>query len=586
MRMPSGLRFNETMAGFVALTRSGDFEGGFEQGRAEASLVQTYLTIEADDLDRFIADPPHSARISGTLVAPILSQRRLTVIEGSFKLLVPDPTRADSWNMRYAMTVTSDDGHHFQFEGHKVVNHGSAIHAWPELTTLYTTLKDENGHVLATGILHITMLQFLRLMRSMTVLRGGSTLAAYMKLLRFRLSFVRMLLPAYGPWPLGESVAFLSKQSCDSQSRLPPSPTTTEFCHASGDWDGTLSDDVWLKLTRYLPKATAEVTTDDTANDTVENKLKGPVMLAPGLLMSTAAFVSTTTDQSLTEHLLQKDYDVWLFDYRASIDLPSARSDFTLDDVAQKDWPTAVARVLEVTRADNVQAVAHCMGSLTLQMAMLSGKVPKVTTAVCSQVTVQPVSPFFNRWKSDHHVSRWLQKLGFRTIQPETIPDLIDRISDLLLRLNPFIPKGERCTLAECRWITAFCGPTHRHAQLNLATHRSIVKWFGVGDLTALDHVSLIITKGKAVDHEGRDEYLPHVARMADRHILFLAGTRNRIFLPESSERTMRWLQRHNNPAFYARVPLHDYAHLDCFIGRNAATDVFPIISDHLDQHP
>ena len=39
-----------------------------------------------------------------------------------------------------------------------------------------------------------------------------------------------------------------------------------------------------------------------------------------------------------------------------------------------------------------------------------------------------------------------------------------------------------------------------------------------------------------------------------------------------------------NEPSLYERVVLPGYAHLDALIGRDAATDVFPVLSDHLDR--
>ncbi|HEX2156867.1 MAG TPA: hypothetical protein VHS79_07775, partial [Actinomycetes bacterium] len=56
------------------------------------------------------------------------------------------------------------------------------------------------------------------------------------------------------------------------------------------------------------------------------------------------------------------------------------------------------------------------------------------------------------------------------------------------------------------------------------------------------------------------------------------------IFHPEGSLRTLRWLQQANDPSLYERVVLPDYAHLDALIGRNAARDVFPVITGHLQR--
>ncbi len=54
-----------------------------------------------------------------------------------------------------------------------------------------------------------------------------------------------------------------------------------------------------------------------------------------------------TIETNLVEHLVEHGFDVWLLDHRLSIELPASRLPSTLDDVAMKDYPTAVAAVLE-----------------------------------------------------------------------------------------------------------------------------------------------------------------------------------------------------------------------------------------------
>ena len=299
--------------------------------------------------------------------------------------------------------------------------------------------------------------------------------------------------------------------------------------------------------------------------------------------MSSAHYVVPTIETNLAEYLVENGYDVWLFDYRASTDLPSARTSFTIDDLALEDWPTAVDEVRAATGAPDVQVIAHCVGSLSLQMALLAG-MTGVRSAICSQVTVHPSMHWFSRAKAGGRMSKVMAGFGMRTIEPGLKATGGDRLLDLLIELNPLL-KGQRCHNPVCRWVFAFFGPTHEHAQLNDATHTQIAALFGVGGLRALHHLALIVRRKGAVDHEGRDVYLPHVERMAIP-ITFLVGDRNRIFLPEGSARTLAWLREANDPSLYERLDLPGYAHLDALIGRDAATEVFPHLVRALDAHP
>jgi predicted alpha/beta hydrolase len=96
----------------------------------------------------------------------------------------------------------------------------------------------------------------------------------------------------------------------------------------------------------------APIRTDASASDGVRPRLtryrggaKGPVILSPGFGTSRLAFLIDTVETNLPEYLYAHGYDVWLLDYRASPDLPSAGTQFTVDDIATKDYPAAVNTV-------------------------------------------------------------------------------------------------------------------------------------------------------------------------------------------------------------------------------------------------
>jgi cholesterol oxidase len=99
-------------------------------------------------------------------------------------------------------------------------------------------------------------------------------------------------------------------------------------------------DGVQLKLTRF------------------EGGTKGPVIVSPGFGTSAHAYTIDTTETNFPEYLYERGYDVWVLDYRASPDLPSAATQFTLDDIARYDYPAAVDTVRAATGRDSVQIMA------------------------------------------------------------------------------------------------------------------------------------------------------------------------------------------------------------------------------------
>jgi cholesterol oxidase len=570
-----GVRFTERMAGWAAITDEGDSveatTAGAERGRAEGTRLEFVLTVEIDDLPALMDDPATPGRLSGTVIAPSVSPRRLRVIDGSFRLVQEDPTHVDTWNMRYEMLLMAEDGRRFSFSGYKVLTDlAFALDAWNDTTTLYATLRDEDGQVVAAGVLRISPTDFARQVTTMRVTGVQGAAARAVWLAKFGRRFARSLVTVYGG-PLRDVAHFPDEPARPvpltgaghRRLRLPaPEP---RWCDGAGRWhEGTdHGDDAWLRLVRY------------------EGGRRGPVLLAAGFGMSATSFLVDTVDTNLAEHLAERGYDVWLFDYRASIDLPSARTQFTLDDVARVDWPAAVAEVRRVTGAAGVQALGHCVGSATLLMALGAG-LAGVRSAVAMQFPLHPGTSYLNQVKAALKVDRALKWLGQHQVAPFTRVDVPNTALDLALRAVP-MPMSERCDKALCRWINAIYGCTHTHAQLNDATHDHLDDMFGVGNLAAFGHLSRIMQARLAVDDAGRPAYTAHPERMR-LPILLVQGEENYIFHPEGSMRTLRWLQSSNEPSLYERVVLPGYAHLDALIGRDAATDVFPRISDHLDR--
>ena len=99
-------------------------------------------------------------------------------------------------------------------------------------------------------------------------------------------------------------------------------------------------------------------------------------------------------DENLVERLVREQYDVWLLDYRASSGFAAAGTDFSIDDVAVRDYPAAVDTVRRLSGAERIQIVAHCVGSMALLMSLLAGKLKdQLRSVICSQLGLHPIAP-------------------------------------------------------------------------------------------------------------------------------------------------------------------------------------------------
>ena len=69
--------------------------------------------------------------------------------DGVFQLFVVNPDEVETRNMRYRMTLVSEEGKRWYFDGFKVVHQGPVTAIWHDTSTLYITLRenDENGAV-------------------------------------------------------------------------------------------------------------------------------------------------------------------------------------------------------------------------------------------------------------------------------------------------------------------------------------------------------------------------------------------------------------------------------------------------------
>lgn len=507
---PVGAEFTERMAGFVSTEVTDDFERGAAAAEAAGESLEFVLTVHVDDLDRFIADRDHAAPMSGTVSAPGISAEALTVSEATFNLFNEDVEEIATHNLRYRMKLSAEDGRELWFHGKKLVHDDPGFDLWADTVTLYVTLHEgpsEDGPVVGRGILHIGPTD---LMRQLTTIRAIGTdgaaeaIAAKAKFARF---FAGSLVDIYGG---------IFSGGAELDPDAPPRKRRRLRVAAPELHTVKADDGVELRLTRYR------------GGD------KGPLLVTHGLGVSSGIFTIDTIETNLLEYLFANRYDVWLLDYRASIDLPSSRTRFNADDVAGRDYPAAVAKVRAVTGAESVQVLAHCFGATTFCCAMLAG-LQGVRSAVISQIATDVVVP----------------------TATEPCDDDVSRRIDLMYAL-------------------------YRDEQLNRPTHDALHEMFGVANVESFGQLAKMVRAEHVVDADGEDVYLPNVERMAIP-IAFVHGAENACFLPESIERAVDRLSKANGAELYTHHEVPDYGHTDCIFGRDAARDVYPLITAHLD---
>jgi len=195
----TSLSFTEEMSGMCApKARPGVV---LVAGQGQQVPIAFRLTITADDVERFLDDPEHSARAEGWIDAANLGGRR-QIQRGWFNLFAPDGA-PDLRLMRYRLQFTDGSGQPRTFTGHKDIWHGPPSRIWPDTSTLYFQLlegyvaedEDDEARVLATGTLHLRLTGFAR---ELTTFRTEGPHGAE-ALERFGRFFAGQLWDVYGP---------------------------------------------------------------------------------------------------------------------------------------------------------------------------------------------------------------------------------------------------------------------------------------------------------------------------------------------------------------------------------------------------
>ncbi len=310
---------------------------------------------------------------------------------------------------------------------------------------------------------------------------------------------------------------------------------------------------------------------------------KGPVLLVHGAGVRANIF-RAPTPENIVAFLIEHGYDIWLENWRASIDLPPNR--WTLDQAAVYDHPVAVRTVTELTGANEIKAVIHCQGSTSLMMAAVAGLLPQVKTIVSNAVSLHTIIPDFSAFKIKYAMP--LIKGATEYLNPQwglRAPTLAAKVVDSIVEIT-----HHECNNPVCKEVSFTYGSGHpalwRHENLSDATHEWLKHEFAKVPLTFFEQMKWCIERGHLISVEGMKE-LPEDflawPPQTNARFAFFAGEANRCFLPLSQVRTWEYFNS-QRPNYHSLHTLPGYSHLDVFMGTTAARDVFPLMLAELDK--
>ena len=310
---------------------------------------------------------------------------------------------------------------------------------------------------------------------------------------------------------------------------------------------------------------------------------RGPVLLVHGAGVRANLF-RPPNGRTIVDELVEHGYDVWLENWRASIDVPP--NPWTLDKAAVFDHPQAVETIVRETGADRIKAIIHCQGSTSFMMSAVAGLVPRVDTILSNAVALHPRIPAVTVAK--YRIALPLLSRLIDYLNPQwgiEAPTLIAKLITAFVRAT-----HHECDNTVCRMVSFTFGvgfPTlWSHANLNPATHDWIKGEFANVPVSFFQQMYRCVRAGHLITVDGLPG-LPYEfgirAPETDARFVFFAGEQNRCFLAVSQTETFDYFERHR-PGFHGLYLLPNYGHLDVFIGQQAASDVFPLMLAELDK--
>ncbi|RMI33425.1 alpha/beta hydrolase [Nocardia stercoris] len=317
----------------------------------------------------------------------------------------------------------------------------------------------------------------------------------------------------------------------------------------------------------------------------------GPaVLLLHGHTASSDMFRVPGT-RHLTDVLVDNGYEPWLLDWRGSCRLPYNHngSRFSYDDVAVYDIPAAVDAVRARIGDRPLFVVAHCIGALSLSMSLVAGLVPGLAGVVAQGVFLTPKMSGTARARL--------------TLGTELLRTRIDHVPTdfrtvgLWSKYTPLFAlsgrkqgcKDPTCRLLQNAW--GLGGSLYDHGNLDPHAHDLLPELLGPAPLWILPHlrrVELAHAMLRWNDRDDRYRVLPENALDRagdiDTPLLLLSGSENK-FWPGANQLCHEVLTARHPQLDVDYVEVPGYGHLDTFLGRGAALDVFGHILDFLDRH-
>ncbi|GMI65940.1 hypothetical protein HRI_000263300 [Hibiscus trionum] len=499
--------------------------------------------------------PTLKGKVGGYVVFRAVEKDKLHIIDGEVDMFEEDCRSPYTRYMHYHLLLATSSGSRYVLEGKKIMNpFPFALYSWSETTTLYVTFKRVAGEgegLNLKGELRISMIE---LLKSLFSLEGNGKG-------RFINLFASNLLRTY----ILQIPHQCNKEYLTDSSNNSSYPAST--FHQIKTEDGCI---IGCRQWNF----------DQSRWNLKEEKQ--PVLLLNG--HSTESFFLPTEPNDLIRTLLAEGHEVWLLESRLHVSNPS--NNFTIEEIGRYDIPPVIDKICEIHGSSTkVHVVAHCVGGLSIHIALLGGHVSptRIASLCCTN------SSMFFKLTTLATVKMWLPLvpismalLGENKILPMLETSKASLRHRLLISIVRWVPRCERCTCDECEVFSGIFGNAFWHQNITSTMHHWLNKQSNTKiPLAAFPHLRKICKSGFVVDSKGNNSYLIHPERMAVS-TLYISGGRSILVTPETSFLANKYVKMHQPGFRHERVVVDGYGHSDLLIGEESCKEVFPHILSHI----
>ncbi|KAJ5781624.1 CAZyme family AA3 [Penicillium psychrosexuale] len=578
-----GWQFTETMHGHISMRSDiGSFALSERVGKGSSCAMRMFLTIEIcrgkksrePSSSRMLTctDLQYQGICTGTISCYALSRATLKIVEGTVDFFTPIEENAESSAISYHLKLLSVEGIEYRLKGHKLINSNMAFSArktWEATTTVNVNITRLDGTNIGAGALHISLLDFQKQMRTFRTTKDFQ-ISLVLALVWFLVSFiyhislfffrpfVRMRFPQIST--KGTDVKQLASTSCSV----------------------TASDGVQIYLDIYDPLPAQKI------GEPRPNCNLAPVLLLPGVTGIGAMhnlYSLPFLRCNMVEYLTQRGHRCYALTPRWGCDPAVAQKSTVFD--CRLDVAAAIAYIRDKER-QKPYVVAHCQGSVALCMGLLDGTIQssQLLGITANSVFMNQVFGYWNSLKGRTTLLIQFYELlagNYFPIVSSAKSVLFQRLLDTLLRLYPVGHTRDICTSTACHRTSFAFGLLWNHENLDMSLHDNVHLFFAGTHTKLMKHVVRMGTRGICMDTDScpllTDENLQ---RLQGLPILFVSGTENQVFSPESTLKDYELLRRRFGERLYRRFLVEGYGHLDPIVGKDAAEDVYWRIFAHL----